>query len=65
MNEGSGLARRYHWHSAGVRDFTCNPHAAIVGRASRLIVNLVDSEAGPAQAALLEIAHESSRSDAR
>ena len=31
MNEASRLARRYHWHSAAVRDFTCEPHTAIVG----------------------------------
>ena len=31
MNEASGLARRYHWHSAAVRDFTADPHTAIVG----------------------------------
>src|SRR6202020_2505013 len=30
MNPGNGLARRYHWHSATVRDFTCDPHTAIV-----------------------------------
>jgi len=28
MNETSRLARRYHWHSASVRDFTADPHAA-------------------------------------
>ena len=32
MNPSSHLARRYHWHSAEVRDFTSNPHAAILGR---------------------------------
>ena len=31
MNEASRLARRYHWHSAAVRDFTADPHTAIVG----------------------------------
>ena len=31
MNERSGLARRYHWHSPSVRDFTCEPHTGIVG----------------------------------
>ena len=31
MNEGTRLARRYHWHSATVKDFTCEPHTAIVG----------------------------------
>src|SRR5947208_13732082 len=31
MKESSGLARRYHWHSATVRDFTSEPHTGIVG----------------------------------
>src|SRR5438270_11537615 len=31
MNETSGLARRYHWHSRAVRDFTSQPHTGIVG----------------------------------
>jgi hypothetical protein len=31
LNDATGLARRYHWHSATVRDFTSEPHTAIVG----------------------------------
>ena len=58
MNEASGLARRYHWHSESVRDFTCQPHTAIVGEHQGAIMNLVDANAGPAQDALLAIAHE-------
>ena len=56
MNEASRLARRYHWHSATVRDFTSDPHAAIVGEHVGTIRNLVDGRARPAQDALLEIA---------
>lgn len=58
MNEASRLARRYHWHSATVRDFTLDPHTAIVGESSGLITNLVDARARPAQDALLTIAHD-------
>jgi hypothetical protein len=58
MNERSGLARRYHWHSASVRDFTCEPHTGIVGEHEGTILNLVDRRAKPAQDALLEIAAE-------
>jgi len=58
MNPASGLARRYHWHSPSVRDFTCEPHSAIVGEHQGTILNLVDSRASRAQNALLEIAHE-------
>jgi hypothetical protein len=58
MNEGMGLARRYHWHSATVRDFTSDPHTAIVGERQGTILNLVDRRARPAQDALLTIASE-------
>jgi len=58
MNEASRTARRYHWHSAAVRDFTSEPHSAIVGEHAGTIQNLVDRRAGPAQEALLAIAHD-------
>ena len=56
LNEDSRLARRYHWHSASVRDFTADPHTAIVGQPAGTVMNLVDGRAAPAQDALLEIA---------
>ena len=55
MNPASRLARRYHWHSAAVRDFTADPHSAIVGANEGTILNLVDGRARPAQDALLTI----------
>ncbi len=58
MNEASGLARRYHWHSATVRDFTSEPHTAVVGQHQGLIMNLTDRQAKPAQEALLSIVKE-------
>jgi hypothetical protein len=58
MNEASRLARRYHWHSAAVRDFTADPHTAIVGQHAGVITNLVDGRARPAQDALLTITRE-------
>ena len=58
LNDDAGLARRYHWHSATVRDFTCEPHAAIAGQYQGEIMNLVDAAAEPAQRALLEISHQ-------
>lgn len=68
MNEGTRLARRYHWHSATVKDFTCEPHTGIVGPPSPegvgepgtvpLIQNLVDERAKPAQDALLTVAND-------
>jgi len=58
LNDATGLARRYHWHSESVRDFTSEPHAAIVGRHEGVIMNLVDAHARPAQEALLAVAHQ-------
>lgn len=58
MNEATALARRYHWHSASVRDFVSTPHTGIVGENEGIIVNLVDSEAQAARNALIAIAGE-------
>ena len=58
LNERSGMARRYHWHSASVVDFVAEPHTAIVGPPQGMIMNLVDAQAQPAQDALLDIARE-------
>src|SRR6476620_7335484 len=34
LNERQRTARRYHWHSLAVRDFTSDPHTGIVGEPS-------------------------------
>jgi hypothetical protein len=56
MNDANGMARRYHWHSASIKDFVCEPHTAIVGKNEGEILNLIDRRAGEAQKALLTIA---------
>ncbi len=56
MNDANRLARRYHWHSAAVRDFVSNPHTAILGKPQGTILNLVDERSAGAQSALLTIA---------
>ncbi|MGA8029884.1 MAG: DUF763 domain-containing protein [Bryobacteraceae bacterium] len=58
MQEESGLARRYHWHSSSVGDFSCEPHTGIVGLDEGVILNLVDRRAKPAQDALLFISNQ-------
>jgi uncharacterized protein len=58
LNDRSGMARRYHWHSASVRDFVAEPHTGIVGENQGTIMNLVAAEAKSAQTALLDIARE-------
>ncbi len=59
LNDRSGMARRYHWHSASVKDFVAAPHTGIVGENQGTILNLVDAQAEPAQTALLDLTHES------
>ncbi len=56
MNAASHVARRYHWHSANVRDFVEEPHSGIAGEHQGLLMNLVDTQARPARGALLDIA---------
>jgi hypothetical protein len=58
MNDVTGLARRYHWHSTSVRDFVAEPHTGIVGEYQGTIMNLVDAAAKPAQKALLDLARQ-------
>jgi hypothetical protein len=58
MNPQNRVARRYHWHSATVRDFVSDPHTAIVGKPQGEIRNLVDARAEKARDALLGITRE-------
>src|SRR5215470_14926836 len=58
LNDRSGMARRYHWRSASVRDFVVEPHTGIVGENQGVIMNLVDARAKSAQSAMLAIARE-------
>jgi len=55
LNDATGFARRYHWHSATVKDFTVEPHTAIVGEPQGEIMNLVAAAASLAQNAILEV----------
>jgi hypothetical protein len=55
LNDKLGMARRYHWHSENIRNFTIEPHSAIVGIPRGEIMNLVAASAVPAQNALLQI----------
>ena len=55
MNNETGTARRYHWHSAALKSFVESPHSGIAGDPQGQIMNLVDKQAVPAQGAILEI----------
>ena len=58
LSETARSARRYHWHSANVRDFVCEPHSGIVGEHRGEIMNLTDRRAQSAREALLYIARQ-------
>ena len=55
MNGQTGMARRYHWHSAALKSFVEAPHSGIAGQPQGEIMNLVDRQAAPAQGAILEL----------
>jgi uncharacterized protein len=55
MNDETGMARRYHWHSAALKSFVEAPHSGIAGEPQGEVMNLVDRQAAPAQGAILEI----------
>src|SRR5947209_19674182 len=45
MNGDKRQARRYHWHSDGLKSFVDEPHSAIDGPAQGEIINLTDHRA--------------------
>lgn len=58
MNDASGMARRYHWHSAAFKQFTETPHTFIYGHNQGLILNLTDKGASSTKAGLLQLVKE-------
>ena len=58
MREGDASARRYHWHSHGVRSFVEEPHAAVCGINQGPILNLTAAEADKTKQAILSITRE-------
>jgi len=58
MSPGNSMARRYHWHSAGLQSFVEEPHTAICGVNQGEILNLADKQAHPARNAVLSITRE-------
>jgi hypothetical protein len=58
MNDASGMARRYHWHSEKVKSFVEDPHTFIYGKNQGEILNLADKQAAGAKAAILTLTKE-------
>ncbi len=58
MHKTNGMARRYHWRSSTIKDFTCQPHAAIAGIPGGKILNLTSTDAQPTKTGILELINE-------
>jgi hypothetical protein len=58
MNDGNGMARRYHWHSEQIKSFVEEPHAFIYGQNQGEILNLTDKKAADAKAGILGLVKE-------
>ena len=58
MNEETRYARRYHWHSDGVSDFVCEPHAAVCCDQRVEPLNMVARESEGARQASAEAANQ-------
>ncbi|MGV3631003.1 MAG: DUF763 domain-containing protein [Bacteroidota bacterium] len=58
MNDATGMARRYHWHSEQVNSYTEEPHTSIYGKNQGLILNLSDLQAREAKTRMLDIIKE-------
>lgn len=58
MNAMDKMARRYHWHSPGVKSFVEDPHKAICGKNQGLILNLTSKDASPTRNGIVKITNE-------
>lgn len=59
MNEARRMARRYHWVSRSLKDFTTEPHTAIVGDGRHIwVLDLTSSQSLPHKRALLDLIRE-------
>ena len=56
MNEQNRYARRYHWLSEGVKDYVCEPHAAICSQGFGSVLNLVAAESEGARSVVTQVA---------
>jgi len=58
MNTGNKMARRYHWHSPGVKSFTEVPHQFIYGKNQGRILNLTDRAAASTKSGMIQLLKE-------
>lgn len=58
MQEKTGTARRYHWHSANLRSFVEEPHTAICGLQPGTILDMTNKSAAPARDSVMTISRQ-------
>jgi len=58
MHETQSTARRYHWHSAGLKSFVEEPHTGVCGAHMGKILNLTAADADTARSGILQLTHE-------
>ena len=58
MNNKTGMARRYHWHSSDVKSFTETPPTAICGKNMGSLLNLTDVQARKTKDGILNLVRE-------
>jgi uncharacterized protein len=58
LNDASGMARRYHWHSAEFDSFLDEPHVGVCGENQGLILNLTDHNAVTTRNSIVDITGE-------
>jgi hypothetical protein len=58
MNDASGMARRYHWHSSQFQSYLDSPHAGVTGENQGLILNLAHNEADTTRRSILKLTNE-------
>jgi uncharacterized protein len=58
LNDATGMARRYHWHSTQLESFLNEPHAGVCGENQGLILNLTDRNAVNTRNSMMDITAE-------
>jgi uncharacterized protein len=58
MSDKNSTARRYHWHSPTLTSFVDEPHTFIYGKNNGKILNMVDKQAAPSRASVMDISRE-------
>jgi hypothetical protein len=58
LNDASGMARRYHWHSTEFQSYLNSPHSGVTGENQGLILNLADEKASITRESIVNITKE-------